>query len=110
MLHIDETLLRTERSAADNAYGRGFYTRDSAQVPRNLRRVWDQYQFSLLDKSKATVGLAIGQHATYMVLRYLYKYNIDFDAFFQDGTVLTHCASKLVYGLAAYWRCSTSCN
>jgi hypothetical protein len=89
VLHIDETLLRIERSTAEDAYERGFYKRDSAQVPKILRQVWDQYQFSLVHKSKATVGLAIGRHSTHTVLRYLYTYKIEFDAIFEDGTTST---------------------
>lgn len=84
VLHIDETLLRIDKLAAEKAYRTGFYS--SNFVPSQLRRLWDQYHFTLFDLSKATVGLTVGTHGAAMLLRYLNSRNINFEMFLEDGS------------------------
>jgi len=84
VLHLDETLLRIDRPAAEDAYNNLFYSSDF--VPPQLRQLWDEYSFTSLDLSKATIGLTAGTHSVAMLFRYLNSHNINFQVFCEDGS------------------------
>lgn len=94
VLHIDMTILRVDRPVAEAAYGSYFHGTsepDSELLPRSLRSAWDDFQYDLLDKSEANVGLLVGQSCLRLLTQYLDSRQLKRQFIYETGaTTLTH--------------------
>jgi hypothetical protein len=81
VLHLDDTLLRIDRKVATKAYGPKFYRLPNGRVPATLRKIWDRFSFNLIDQSKSTIGLLVGNTGTKMLMRYFKSRNVKFKTF-----------------------------
>ena len=80
VLHIDETPLRINKSVAELKYGEDFYSSKTFRLPDVLQRVFDRYQFELIDESKAFAGVLLGKHGQRMLIRYLKSQTVEYEA------------------------------
>jgi|SRR5690242_17013544 len=89
------TLLRADKPVAEAAYGshfHGTFEPNSELLSLGLRTIEDDFQYDLLDKSEANVGLLVGQSCLRLLTQYLDSRRLKRHFIYETGaTTVMHC-------------------
>lgn len=81
VLHIDTWPQRIDKPVAEKRYGSNIFSK--VRVPLQLRQIWDEYTFDLLNKSEANFGLVLGCSSLDTLDQYFRTHQIDHELVFE---------------------------